>query len=145
VPAVAIVDRITGGRFELLTTYRGLDSEAKVDAKVKQLEGQLLRDLTALQVPHDHPFLKALTAAGPEGVAKDVFTASGLPMAKLAALLKANIIAAHTDGSYTFHSRFVQRYFQKVAGAASAVPSEPESAPSVPEGAPSVPEGTGSS
>lgn len=120
------MDRITGGRFALLTDYVKDEETIKlldagmVEATVSQLNNNLQRQLKKLGVPGAHPFLVALANAGPMGVPTSVFTASDLPEDRLDALLKANIVAAHPNGSYTFHSRYVERFFLQHAVAVAA-------------------------
>jgi hypothetical protein len=124
------VDRITGGRFALLTDYINdeetikLPDAAVVEAKVGELERMHVKDkLEVLQLAHDHAFFKALVAT--KRITSDERRTCKLGQPALDALLKANIIAAHPDGSYTFHSRFVERYFEKVVAAAAAAAAAP--------------------
>ena len=116
------MDRITGGRFALLTDYITtikLRDAAAVEAKVTQLERMHIKDkLEALQLAHDHAFFKELVAT--KIVTSDERRACNLGQTELDALLKVNIIARHPDGSFTFHSRFVECYFEKVLTAAGS-------------------------
>lgn len=120
--AMLIVDRLTGGRFALLSEYvnagESMDA-AFVDAKAKQLHDELWKDLRKMQVPHDHPFLKKLAMCKVLNNKDSIDL--GFSEDRLALLLEANVIAAHPNSTYTFHSRYVERFFE----AASLPPLHP--------------------
>jgi hypothetical protein len=122
-PAAAgrIVDRIAGGRFELLIKYGGLRSPGDVDRKARELDEETSDRLLlcAAGLPSRHAFFRSVVAAGAQGLTSDAIAETGLSDAQLAALVRADIVAAHPgSGRYTFHSRHVARYFQKEAAAA---------------------------
>ena len=107
------MDRITGGRFDLLIRYANMRSD--VESKVAELERDVRDKLLTVDVAHSHDFFGKLITSGTHGVTSDARVETGLPESKLAALLEANIVAAHPGKRYTFHSRYVERYFQKAS------------------------------
>ena len=66
------------------------------------------------QVPNGHAFFRALLMS--KHVDSSVQRQTGISAEALTKLLKADIIMAHPDNTFTFHSRFVARYFQRTTG-----------------------------
>lgn len=115
--AALTVDRIAGGRFELLARYSDLPDVAAVMSAVELLELKLEGTLAAVAVPRGHAFFHALVASN--RVNSSVRRKAGISTEELSHLLKANVIAFHPDETFTFHSRFVERYFKEARGAAA--------------------------
>ena len=102
-----LVETITGGRFTLLQNY-GKSTKQLEDIRA-ELDNKTGNDLLRLNVSPTHPLFKAL-------VSKPVKTKLAheiLPEAKVAALLRLNILAVHPDGSYTFNNNHVEAYVEK--------------------------------
>ena len=105
--AKELVETITGGRFTLLQNYGKTIKSLDVIREV--LDNKTGADMLRANVSPTHPLFKAL-------VSKPVKTKLAheiLPEAKVAALLRLNILAVHPDGSYTFNNRHVEAYVKK--------------------------------
>ena len=109
--AELIVDRIAGGRFDLLIRYAMLRSVDDVAAKAVELDDALRRRLKSAGVKNDDACFQSLVAAGARGVTINGLVEAGLPEATLTDLLNANVIALHPGERCTFHTRYVERYF----------------------------------
>jgi hypothetical protein len=108
------VRTITGGRFELLTdyvkVYAAVGNAATRDKLHAKVDETLRR---SIKLSSDHVLFRTLLTRR----VVDSATADALVQeATLKALLAANILAAHPDPTkaYTFHSRYVESYFQAV-------------------------------
>ena len=104
--AETLVTEVTGGRFTLLQDY-GKSGES-IEAIVKILHGKSASALCKARVESTCPLFLALVAkkSVPDAVAIKLMEPE-----KISALLVHNILAAHPDGTYTFHSRHVEMYF----------------------------------
>jgi hypothetical protein len=100
------VHDVTGGRFSLLLDPSvAVQSVAAIrDEKYNETDTQL----TDLGLEPTHPFFRALVES------KVVTTKAARTLLrgkeKIEELLLANIIAAHVDGTYTEHSRYVGNF-----------------------------------
>lgn len=107
--AAELVRDVTGGRFSLLLDPSvAVKSVAAIrDEKYTETSTKLL----GLGLEPTHPFFQALA------VSKVVKTDAAFKLLggkeKIEALLAANIIAAHVDGTYTVHSRYVATFLEK--------------------------------
>ena len=105
--AKELVETITGGRFTLLQNYG--KTTKPLDAIREVLDNKTGANMLRANVSPTHPLFKAL-------VSKPVKTKLAheiLPEAKVAALLRLNILAVHPDGSYTFNNHHVEAYVKK--------------------------------
>ena len=105
--AKELVETITGGRFTLLQKYGKTNKSLDVIREV--LDNKTGVDMLRANVSPTHPLFKAL-------VFKPVKTKLAheiLPEAKVAALLRLNILAVHPDGSYTFNNHHVEAHIKK--------------------------------
>ena len=111
--AAELVHDVTGGRFSLL-----LDPSVAVKSvaairheKYNETGTQLLR----VGLEPSHAFFQALV----KNTSVDAYAAFKLlgGDAKIEALLAANIIAAHVDGTYTAHSRYVATFLEMAQSA----------------------------
>ena len=103
--AKALVKEVAGGRFPLLQEH-ALTGEAVEDI-VRQLHIKTETDLIGVAVSPSCALFRALLAQ------KSVTTAAALRLlgkGQVSALLELNILAAHPDGTFTFHSRHVASY-----------------------------------
>ena len=104
---------ITGGRFELLNDYFRVWRSAGNDATRQELFKATRDSLKLGGFDPTHKFFRAL--ASQERV--DVDPARNLwgdkHITALRALLEKNIIAAHPDLTFTFHSRHVESFFKQ--------------------------------
>ena len=118
-PPVAeeVVRTVTGGRFALLLDAAGAMPLLSVAAMRTELDVATNATLIKLGLVPTHAFFAELVAAG--RVMSDA-ALTQLPAAALAALLADNVIALHTDGAYTVHSRHVEAFLRR-AGKASHV------------------------
>ena len=104
--AAELVHDVTGGRFSLLLDPSvAVQSVAAIrDEKYNETDTQL----TDLGLEPTHPFFRALVES------KVVTTKAARTLLggkeKIEELLLANIIAAHVDGTYTVHSRYVGNF-----------------------------------
>lgn len=93
---------VTGGRFALLLHVASAVATSSVAAIARKLDAHTRCALTDLGLSPTHTFFVALVAGGRimEDVARDFLSAS-----ELDALLRANVLALHPDGTYTAHAR----------------------------------------
>lgn len=113
----------------MLVRYAELPNVAAVMSKIELLELKLEGRLDAMAVPRDHAFFLALATA--HRVNSSVRRKTGVSTEMLSSLLKANIIVAHPDETFSFHSRFVERYFEGIAhdsGSGTVSVAQPTSA-----------------
>ena len=109
-----LVETITGGRFTLLQSY---GKTAKPLAAIRQvLDIEINLRLKAAGVRPTHPLFMALSLAASASINKDA-AAEMLEPSKLSALLRLNILAAHTDGTYTFNTRRVEARIREALAA----------------------------
>ena len=103
--AKALVKEVAGGRFPLLQEH-ALSGETVEDI-VQQLHNKTREALKGARVPPCGPMFRALIERGcvKSGDAVDLLDAE-----KISALLGLNILAAHPNGTYTFHSRHVASF-----------------------------------
>ena len=101
------VRTITGGRFALLLHVANAVVTKPIADIRNELDNGTDSTLKELGILPTHGLFRALIAEGrvPTRKALDLL----LP-AKLAALLKANIIALHPDGAYTVHARHIESF-----------------------------------
>lgn len=96
----------------MLVRYATLPNVAAVMSKTALLELKLEGSLDAVGVPRNHAFFRALAATN--RVNSSLRRKTGISTEMLSSLLKANIIVAHPDETFSFHSRFVKRYFEGI-------------------------------
>lgn len=108
--AQELVHTIAGGRFNLL---RILGSSAVPVASIRrELNSKTAADLREAGMCPSHPLFAAIAAS----TSLERHTALALmERARVDALLRLNIVAAHPDGTYTFHSRHVEAYIKSAA------------------------------
>lgn len=108
--ATELVQEVNGGRFSLLVNPipRGKlvceirrEMDIMVDKKLKRLK------LTPMD-----PFFQKLTANGSVD-ANEALSLLGCDRSTVSALLAADIIAAHNNGTYTAHSRFIKTFLKR--------------------------------
>ena len=113
--AVEAVRDITGGRFSLLLDVASKPSVKSIMANRHRLD--IRTDTTLLEpslTPH-HPFFR-------ERCTSKITTIEALlSRDKIDALLKANILAAHPDGTYTTHARHVEVFLCDAVGVLTEV------------------------
>ena len=90
--------------------YAALPNVAAVMSKIELLEMKLEGSLATVAVPRNHAFFRALAAKNRAN--SSLRRKTGISNEVLTSLLKANIIVAHPDETFSFHSRFVERYFE---------------------------------
>ena len=102
---------ITGGRFELLTTFEKNYKKDSNDEIRKQLYGELDRKLfgNSSILDEDHEFFKLLLQ-GPVAIRAALRT--GVTNKQLDQLTKANVVSFHRKQTYTVHSRYIAHYFK---------------------------------
>ena len=113
--AKALVEEVAGGRFPLLQAHG--KSARPIEDIVQQLHNGTKEALKAVHVAPIDPLLKLLLEQGSvrSGDALDLLAED-----KVTALLGRNILAAHPDGTYTFHSRHVASFVAAREAAARA-------------------------
>lgn len=129
--AALVVDHIAGGRFETLVRFANLPDTAAIRSEIRLLELELEGDLHVAQIPRGHAFFRALLLS--KHVDSSVQRQTGISAEALTKLLKANIIMAHPDNTVTFHSRFVERYFQRTTGDPAVVVPLDDAASALPQ------------
>jgi hypothetical protein len=104
------VRTVTGGRFALLLDAASAAAAAKpVSAMREELHIATNVVLKGLGLTPGHALFRALVSRG------RVMSDAALdlaPATALAALLRANVLALHPDGSYSFHARHVESFFR---------------------------------
>ena len=106
---------ITGGRFELLNDY--LRVSADNDARRKDLFKATRDAVWSVGIRERHPLFGALVAQQRIDKSPACLLLGAKADTTLRALLDKNIIAAHPDLTFTFHSRHVESFFkQEVLG-----------------------------
>ena len=102
---------ITGGRFELLNDY--LSVSTGNDATRQELFKETRDAVESVGIDERHPLFGALVAQQriDKSPAKRLLGAKA--DTTLCALLDKNIIAAHPDYTFTFHSRHVESFFKQ--------------------------------
>lgn len=91
--------------------YAELPDVAAVVSTVERLELKLVGSLDTVPLPEGHAFFRALLASN--RVDSSVRRETGVSTDALSKLLKANIVVAHPDGTFSFHSRLVERHFKE--------------------------------
>jgi hypothetical protein len=106
------VRTLTGGRFALLLRAAAAPSAESVAAMRRELDTRTSATLKGLGLAPAGDFFRELVAAGrvPEDAALDLVDSPAL-----AALLRANVLAAHADGTYTVHARHVETFLRRAA------------------------------
>jgi KaiC/GvpD/RAD55 family RecA-like ATPase len=107
------VRTITGGRFELLTDYVNVYAAAGNATTRDNLYRQVQKGLDEVNVDSRHAIFRDLL----ENKRIDDHAARllwGGESTVIRALLAKNIIAAHPDNTFSFHSRYVETFFQSV-------------------------------
>ncbi len=121
---------ITGGRFALLNDYlRGWRSAGN-DATRQELFDKTQKVLHKANISKHHDLFRVLVT---EQRIKDsqVRSLCGEKAdATLSALLEKNIIAAHPNETFTFHSRHVESFFKGVFASPAATSPPPSTATS---------------
>jgi hypothetical protein len=104
---------ITGGRFELLNDYLRVWWSKGNDATRHELFKATRDAVESVGIGERHPFFGALVAQQriDKSPAKRLF--SDKADTTLRALLNKNIISAHPDLTFTFHSRHVETFFKQ--------------------------------
>jgi len=104
---------ITGGRFELLNDYFRVWWSAGNDATRQKLFKATRDAVESVGIDERHPLFGALVAQQhiDKSPAKRLLGAKA--DTTLRALLDMNIIAAHPDYTFTFHSRHVESFFKQ--------------------------------
>jgi hypothetical protein len=130
---------ITGGRFELLNDYLRVWWSAGNDATRQELFDKTAIDLDTAKVDKRHELFRALVSGQRVKILSARLLFGEKADTTLRALLDKNIIAAHPDLTFTFHSRHVESFFkQEVFGSKKrwwwwgswrAAPSAPPAAP----------------
>lgn len=117
--AAYIVANITGTRFSLLnsvTPAHGTLEAAKAwfqahhDKTVEALSGQHLSA--------GHPLFSRMLDAPGQKLRRPVLVAAGVTVEQRVALIKANVLGAHVDGTYTCSARHVVKTFEQLRDAA---------------------------
>jgi hypothetical protein len=112
--AIEAVMNITGGRFELLNDYVAAYKVMGNKSTYEQLFKETILSLRLAGLEKNHEFFKILVTNqsiddDPARILwKDKFDST------MKILLEKNIIAAHPNLTYTFHSRYVETFFKKV-------------------------------
>jgi len=110
------VRTVTGGRFALLLDAASAAAAAKpVSAMREELHVATNVVLKGVGLAPGHALFHALVA---RGRVKSDAALDLAPADALAALLRANVLALHPDGSYAFHARHVESFFRERASAA---------------------------
>jgi len=117
-PAVAAetVRSIAGGRFSLLLSVASAAATEPIEAIRRKFDIQTHVALQDAGVEPANDFFRALVAPPSKRVAADEARLA-MPRDKLDALLKANIIALHPDGTFSAHARHVESFFLRRAWA----------------------------
>jgi hypothetical protein len=104
---------ITGGRFELLRKFLDSSTAKGNDASRKELFKATRDAVESVGIGERHPLFGALVAQQriDKSPAKRLLGDSA--DTTLRALLDKNIIAAHPDLTFTFHSRHVESFFKQ--------------------------------
>jgi hypothetical protein len=121
-PSVAAeaVHTIAGGRFSLLLSVASAAAAEPIDAIRRKFDIQTHVALQDAGVEPAHDFFRALVAPPSKRVAADEARLA-IPREKLDALLKANIIALHPDGTFSAHARHVESFFLRRAWAGGSI------------------------
>jgi hypothetical protein len=118
------VRTITGGRLALLIRYVGSHG-SKTNAQIRtEYESDTKVALQAAKLSDSHVLFRQLV--GRRRVIKEEVVALLGDAESLAALLKANVLSAHPDRTYTFHARHVEAFFQASVAAAERREAEEE-------------------
>ena len=119
------VHTVAGGRFALLLDVASAAAAGKNIAAIRgELHVATSAVLKGLGLAPGHALFRELVAHG------RVMSDAALDLAPadaLAALLRANILALHPDGGYSFHARHVESFFRE-RGAAAAPAAEADTA-----------------
>jgi len=110
--AEKVVKNITGGLFVMMNDYVSNHQEGMpYEAILQIMNKNTNKDMLVLQISENHTFFKRLIANSSIGT--DEAITLGMPIEKLELLLKKNILAAHSNLTYTFHDRHVRRWFKE--------------------------------
>jgi hypothetical protein len=112
--ATEAVRDITGGRFALLQRYVGSWAAKGNEATRADLHKKTMNSLRLAGLDPRHAFFHALVAQLriDDDPARDMLGVEHQSI--LRTLLEKNIVAAHPDLTYTFHSRYVETFFTRV-------------------------------
>ena len=104
---------ITGGRFELLNDYLRVWRSAGNDATRQELFKATRDAVESVGIDERHPLFGALVAQQRIDKSPACLLLGVKADTTLRALLEKNIIAAHPDLTFTFHSRHVESFFKQ--------------------------------
>jgi hypothetical protein len=115
--AAEAVRDITGGRFALLQRYLGSWAAKGNEATRADLFKKTKNSLRLAGLDPRHPFFRALALQQrvDDDPARDLLGMEHQSI--LRTILEKNIVAAHPDLTYTFHSRYVDTFFKGVFAA----------------------------
>jgi hypothetical protein len=108
--ALDAVKTITGGRFSLLTdkaTYNGKSNEEWL----VELERGIRDRLKTKNIQILHTCFRSLLAG--QAMSKESLLENKLSSSDIEYLLKENILSLHSNGTYSFQARYVQKFFEK--------------------------------
>ncbi len=109
--ALDAVKNITGGRFSLLMQRATLLMLESNKEWLAELEGRIEGRLKDREISRTHKAFFYLLSGEP--VRKTALRDSKLSFTDIDYLLKENILSLHSDGTYSFQARYVQRFFEK--------------------------------
>ena len=107
------VRTIAGGRFALLLSVASDATAASLAALRRTLDARTNAVLKEAGLTPTHPLLRALVA---EGSLMEDAVLDRVPADALEALLRANVLTLHPDGSYSAHARHVEAFLRRAGG-----------------------------